>query len=119
MRTNKLILAVFLSISASFNVLGNDNIIVLEEKPSERKIEELKEIDVTTDTIVKHNVKVVDDHMVIQDTILVEKVIEKTEPLIVMYQKKEWGKLIVTFLSGFFVIASIWWNRRKCKKDNK
>lgn len=119
MKANKLILAVFLTFSACFDIKANDNIIVLEEKPSERKIEQLKDVEVTTDTIVKHNVKVVDDHMVIQDTVFVEKVIEKTEPLIVMYQKKEWGKLIVALMSAFFVFASIWWNRKKCKKDNQ
>lgn len=115
MKANKLILAVFLTFSACFYTFGKDNVIEVEEKPSERKIEQLKDVEVTTDTIVKHNVKLVDDHLVIQDTIFVEKVIEKTEPLVIMVQKKEWGKLIVALLSGFFIFASIWWNRKKNK----
>ena len=115
MKTNNLILGVFLAISATLCASDNDNIILLEEKPSDHKIEQLKEIEVTSDTTITHNVKVVDEHLIIQDTVFIEKVIEKTEPLLVMYQKKEWGKLIVAFLSGFFVIASIWWNRKKKK----
>lgn len=115
MKANNLILGVFLAISATLYALEKDNIILLEEKPSERKIEQLKEIEVTSDTTITHNVKVVNQHLVIQDTVFIEKVIEKTEPLLVMYQKKEWSKLIIAFLSGFFVIASIWWNRKKKK----
>lgn len=49
------------------------------------------------------------------DSILVEKVIEKIEPMVVMYEKKEWGKLIVAIFATAFLVLSILWKRRKDK----
>lgn len=116
---NKIFLfTVFFAFCGTLNASNDKDIVLMQEKPSESKLEQLK----TFDTIINHSEKSVDTilngkHVQI-DTVLIEKIIEKTEPLVVMYEQKQYGKLIIAIMSIVFVVISIVWNRKK-KKNQK
>lgn len=112
------IFAVFLLICGTLYAYDDQDVIVTQEMPSEQRIEEFSKIDTSTIVTIKSCDTIIDGHHVISDSILVEKIIEKTEPLLILYKNKEWSKLVIGIMSLFFVVASILWNRHK-KKMNK
>ena len=57
--------------------------------------------------------------MISHDSVLVEQIIERSKPLVVAYEKKDWGKLIVGLLSLCFAILAVWNRRKKDKKTDK
>ena len=119
MKINKhIIFACFFTISASFNALCVSDVISQQEMPSEAKIEQLSQTDTSVFVSIKQHDTIIDGHHVITDSILVEKIIEKTKPLLILYKNKEWSKLIIGIMSLVFVVLSILWNRHK-KKSQK
>jgi hypothetical protein len=71
-------------------------------------------ITVTTDTTEIHNEPlIVDGHMIIQDTVIIEKVIEKTFPKATPEQKGDYGKIAAAFFSLIFVIMSVIWGKKR------
>jgi hypothetical protein len=113
-----IIFCCFLLISATFSASAEHDIISQEEMPSEAKIEELTTSDTSVLVSIKKHDTIIDGHHVITDSILVEKIIEKTEPLLILYHNKEWSKLIIGILTLVFVVLSILWNKHK-KKNQK
>jgi hypothetical protein len=73
-------------------------------------------VTITIDTNVIHSQPlVIDEHMVIIDTIIIEKVIEKTFPKATPDQRGDYGKIAAAFFSFVFVIMSIIWGKKKSK----
>jgi len=73
-------------------------------------------VTITIDTNVIHSQPlVIDEHMVIIDTIIIEKVIEKTFPKATPDQRNDYGKIAAAFFSFVFVIMSIIWGKKKSK----
>ena len=70
-------------------------------------------ITVHTDTTEIHSEPlVIDDHLVIIDTVIIEKVIEKTFPKATAEEKGDYGKIAAAFFTFVFVIMSIIWKRK-------
>jgi hypothetical protein len=113
-----IIFCCFLLISATFSASAEHDIISQKEMPSEAQIETLRHQDTIVSVSTKSDVKVIDGHMVVTDSVFVETFIEKTEPLLILYQNKEWSKLIIGILTLLFVTLSILWNKHK-KKNQK
>jgi hypothetical protein len=73
-------------------------------------------IEITTDTTeIHHEPIVIDGHMIIQDTVIIEKVIEKTFPKATPEQKGDYGKIAAAFFSLIFVIMSVIWGKKRAK----
>jgi hypothetical protein len=73
-------------------------------------------VTITIDTNVIHSQPlVIDEHMVIIDTIIIEKVIEKTFPKATPDQRGDYGKIAAAFFSFVFIIMSIIWGKKKSK----
>jgi hypothetical protein len=73
-------------------------------------------IEITTDTTeIRHEPIVIDGHMIIQDTVIIEKVIEKTFPKATPEQKGDYGKIAAAFFSLVFVIMSVIWGKKRAK----
>ncbi len=71
-------------------------------------------IKVTTDTtIVESQPLIIDEHMVIRDTIIIEKVIEKTFPKEPSKTRGDYGKIAAAFFSFVFIIMSILWGKKR------
>jgi hypothetical protein len=73
-------------------------------------------VTITIDTsVIQSQPLVIDGHMVIVDTIIIEKVIEKTFPKATPDQRGDYGKIAAAFFSFIFVIMSIIWGKKKSK----
>jgi len=71
-------------------------------------------VTITIDTNVIHSQPlVIDEHMVIVDTIVIEKVIEKTFPKATPDQRGDYGKIAAAFFSLVFVIMSVIWGKKR------
>ena len=71
-------------------------------------------ITITTDTTEIHNEPlIIDGHMIIQDTVIIEKVIEKTFPKATPEQKSDYGKIAAAFFALIFVIMSVIWGKKR------
>jgi hypothetical protein len=71
-------------------------------------------IKVTTDTtVIESQPLVIDEHMVIRDTIIIEKVIEKTFPKSNPDQRGDYGKIAAAFFSLVFIIMSVIWGKKR------
>jgi hypothetical protein len=70
-------------------------------------------ITVRTDTTEIHSEPlVIDEHLIIRDTVIIEKVIEKTFPKAMAEEKGDYGKIAAAFFTFVFVIMSIIWKRK-------
>jgi hypothetical protein len=73
-------------------------------------------IEITTDTTeIHHDSLLIDGHLIIQDTILIETIIEKTFPKATPEQKSDYGKIAAAFFSFIFVIMSVIWGKKRAK----
>jgi len=73
-------------------------------------------VTITTDTTEIHNEPIIiDGHMIIQDTVIIEKVIEKTFPKSTPEQRNDYGKIAAAFFSLVFVIMSVIWGKKRSK----
>jgi len=73
-------------------------------------------ITIETDTFeIHHEPLVIDGHIVIQDTVIIEKVIEKTFPKASAEEKGDYGKIAAAFFSLVFVIMSVLWGKKRSK----
>jgi len=71
-------------------------------------------IKVTTDTtIIQSEPLVIDEHLIIRDTIVIEKVIEKTFPKASPEKRGDYGKIAAAFFSLVFVIMSVIWGKKR------
>lgn len=71
-------------------------------------------ITITTDTTEIHSEPlVIDDHLIIRDTIVIEKVIEKTFTKATPDQRGDYGKIAMAFFSLIFVIMSVIWGKKR------
>lgn len=71
-------------------------------------------ITITTDTTEIHNEPlIIDGHMIIQDTVIIETIIEKTFPKATPEQKGDYGKIAAAFFSFVFVIMSVIWGKKR------
>ena len=71
--------------------------------------------DIITDTITKHDVKIIDDHMVITDSIIIEKTIwqEQVNP----DRSFEWNFKIYFLITILFILFSLINHHIKHKKN--
>ena len=73
-------------------------------------------ITITTDTTEIHTEPlIIDGHMIIRDTVIIEKVIEKIHPKATPKQKSDYGKIAAAFFSLVFVIMSVIWGKKRVK----
>jgi hypothetical protein len=69
---------------------------------------------VTTETtIIQSEPLVIDEHLIIRDTIVIEKVIEKTFPKASPEKRGDYGKIAAAFFSLVFVIMSVIWGKKR------
>jgi hypothetical protein len=73
-------------------------------------------ITVTTDTTEIHSEPlVIDEHLIIRDTVIIEKVIKKTFPQATAERRGDYGKIAAAFFTLIFVIMSVLWNKKRSK----
>jgi hypothetical protein len=71
-------------------------------------------VTITIDTtVIESQPLVIDEHMVIRDTIVIEKVIEKTFPKATPDQRGDYGKIAAAFFSLIFIIMSVIWGKKR------
>lgn len=73
-------------------------------------------VTVTTDTTEIHSEPlIIDGHMIISDTVIIERVIKKTFPKATPEQRGDYGKIAAAFFSLVFVIMSVIWGKKRAK----
>lgn len=73
-------------------------------------------VTVTIDTtVIQSEPLVIDEHMVIRDTVIIEKIIEKTFPKASPEKRGDYGKIVAAFFSFIFVIMSVIWGKKRSK----
>ena len=71
-------------------------------------------IEITTDTTqIHHDSLMIDGHMIIQDTVFIQTIIEKTFPKATPEQKGDYGKIAAAFFSLIFIIMSVIWGKKR------
>lgn len=73
-------------------------------------------ITITTDTTEIHSEPlVIDDHLIIRDTVIIEKIIEKTYSNLTKQEKSDYGKIAAAFFAFVFVVMSVFWGKKRGK----
>lgn len=108
-----LILISFCTICGVFSY-GNTNLIYNGNKTPENQNTGvvLRDTIVNGDTTIFHEVLEIDEHLVISDSVIIEKTIEKIKQL-PAETKNDLGKFIVCVLVILFPVLSIYLKRRK------
>ena len=105
----------FLSLAWCNDTIYTDNVSEIELNELITDIDTTEKIKVyqLIDSILPNG------EMIMRDSVLIEQVIERSKPIVVAYEKKDWGKLIVGLLSLCFAILAVWNRRKKDKKTDK